>query len=1177
MIKWGVEEYFRTTLEKSFVNNVYAISEKEFIASSRLKTYLFNHNSIIGSVSKRITSAVYSNEFHCVICATHGVGNIIALDINSFHEPFLCDISTNQPIISQLYISQKNRFLFTVGINIKIWKITLEITAIDRKVKLQFINEIPISKISLKLDKVFFDEKQTRIFIPEINGYSLYTFSGNHITTCNTLSLNKMITGSVLFSSRKNYNSDMNQGNTINVFKKFIGCDTKGNVNLWHKSGTLIKTLSLTKGIISYIDFINSENILTIDHNGEIRITNIKTEKGALVLKFNEPIETSQLFQKGFPILSIVLGNFVSFYKINTLWSVWINNIYSTKMITRYFSPLNPIRIGVLSTHGRFILCSQIDGDMVLSIQEEKEEPIIQVCYDRFYQESVIFTLHSDNSVSQYIKDNYGVRKSNTLSFKSAILILVKAFEDCRWTLCSCNFFGDIILYDTITMAQLSRIHIDNYPITNIFWDKKNDHLITISSFNIMIFHLKHQRVICYHQVDHPSLSDYDNGTLAIFDDTGFISIFCISESSICIINQMKTPSPVQSISLSYGYHVLVLKNNNIVIGDKNNMSLLLISFPFDIQYCSFLNSDLDMIIASGQEIMKISNFELRGKLFSKSTKPDLISSISSVSKINFEESPVEHDIPRNNKNNRQGSLTNSEETSRRIQRELAILEEYEASLTNIRIEYMNRRKRNSFKQIEPTKPAQNTIQSTVAPVEELIQGLFKKKTVFASYISPKVLIKNDINSSIIEDNKMPIICTKTKETNKKNGIKKYHSMGSQVFKSNFFTEPLPVRKDEESILKSVSESHEKPKIIIPIQNKQKRIKATNSVYSIFPKNPSPGLINNTPNKLKHFGSFKKLSVINFPSIIEPLSNENPNSLELKEKPKNDLAIHINRTEKSIPKNHFHDSDDKLISNSSILVDENNSIHTGTGDNSSPPIPDMNGIKDIAIHLPNENITKSPRRKKKSRETGFSINESCTNTPKAPIASHSGPKRLRNHISSKKIDQKETFSFMESLILPQTHEINLKNEETPKFRNILMNDSINENNIASDNIMTYINIPKSNNIIQMNEMHIKLFENQTDTGNEFHFENNILKENNNHFDDPFPTKRRYLITKSKLRLASPSENRSNQTNSSSTKCLNCFNEGNDHHPLYKKIQIMKEITNTRSIWTSPNTKRKEKV
>ena len=609
MLKWGLNLEYSEEIGNSNLVCSCAFSKTNYLISSNKTSFLINNQQIQYSIPTAFSALYYASKEEIVIGSSVGIPSLHIFTPTVPPQFILRDFLLHQSTIHQVYCSFSSKIIITVGNDIKVWNVDISKTA-RRQYKLTLRSTLKGSQFCNGLNKVYINEQKQRIFVPNFHGFILYNFDGRVLTDKSNLSLSNFTALSLLPFSKNIPGLDISEDTIINIFQRMATVDSKGNIRTWHKSGgTLYNIPSFSpSSSIFFIEYINSEFVITINYDGEIFLVDVKSFKVKIVYKIDTRPDNANMFKfnDNDSILMITTGRKLYAFTVHTYWKLYYHPVLYTTDISRICSTGNSSRLTFLTKDGSLFIFSPSLKQLIGSASTRKCPRPISFSYDREYHDNQILFSMDDSHVHlyDYFKTDWSLKQ--ILPIKASIIIHVIGTESMKWCLCAFGFFGDVIFYKFGSWELITRISVGYSKCDFGFWSKKHSCVIVICDNKINVISLKNFTVTVSQSFPIPMQAAFEDETLLVSYKNGIIKQYNITLNCISSSIQSNLGKEINYIHLKYGCHAIVLENNCVVIGDGKNISKYSIELPYQIYSVAFLDSNLDLLLALDHEIMVI-------------------------------------------------------------------------------------------------------------------------------------------------------------------------------------------------------------------------------------------------------------------------------------------------------------------------------------------------------------------------------------------------------------------------------------------------------------------------------------------------------------------------------------------------------------------------------------------
>lgn len=607
MNRWGVEREFTKELGKTFLFCSLALNDTDFIACSSHQTFLFSRYRIKFSIPVAYSAITYSPDLDIVFGVTIGIPCIHMFRPSIPTKPILKDFALGQTLIHQVLYIHSSQLLMTVGSEIKVWKVEKSKFNVGPLFSITNLSTIPSTTFCKGMNGVFVDENRNRILVPSHEGYLLYSFEGALISQVPNLSSFPFTSVAVTMASKRSMVKERNLSKPLLFpFKRFFATDVSGHVRIWHSSGQLLKNYPVSSGTIIFSSYINSEFIIIIDLNGNIRILDAKTGKDSNSTLKQKP-DRIYYFATPKPTLLVLHSNKFSVYRINLLWKLKFRPIQRPMFIDRFTSAYYSSRIGILSDEGTFTLISANKGLLVGSAASATCDKPIDYQYNRYYDESIIYLQLENNVIQKYKFEKTDFVFKKDLPFKARKILLVNTSS---WIMCVLGMYCDLTIVDINDYTPQHVINLGKYQAVYGFWYQEQNCLVIITTNTLKIFDFSTMTFTYESDFLCPKIASFDNSVLMVSYEKGPIVRYTVDLDKITQTTIAKYTRDVISIGIRYHCHAIVFEDQTIGVGDDTKLISTTLELPFEVYAANFLNANLDLLVGDDHNLMIISKEE---------------------------------------------------------------------------------------------------------------------------------------------------------------------------------------------------------------------------------------------------------------------------------------------------------------------------------------------------------------------------------------------------------------------------------------------------------------------------------------------------------------------------------------------------------------------------------------
>lgn len=577
--KVGLQEVFRRPYRIDKPAIVAELPNNEFLICNQSFTVYMNQKGFMKNTSLNLYTCKYIPELDLIIGITNGVPQI--LFINNATE---CKV-LNEPVRTEAsYVNQieyRDRTLIVCGSGFDIFSIDIKRVFFDPShpnVTVKKIFSTHENIYGSLFEKIYIDFDRKRLLVPIGYGYTLFSFTGEIIKKSDSLSPVKIRTTAYFPFTGEIIASEI--ASAKNIFKKFVVTDHVGTIRVWDYLEKKILEYQMTNQVIMFSEFVDKKNLIIVTESFEVFMFNLKMQILTKLLDAQGQILGISIFRNPLRLCLLYLNRIEMYFIYNPL-DYYCASIEAQKSIISAENDLFCSK----SINGVFTFYPKND-EVPQNIISRNNAKVRDIVYDT---DSRIFFIFENNQVEIYDKTKSLTEPSGTLGFE-ALYINISTNKSKIYIL---SPYNEIILldYSNLSIIKKLRINKDNYISLNS------------SSTEILVF--TKSSIISVNNATLTIKKNPINEIVYITSDKQYVAIFyknnnfhIIDFEKWQIVSTFRCTKHVKSISMQNGFFVLILEDNQIIVGRPAKIAQTF-SFQFEIYSAAVIGDD-KLLVLSG-------------------------------------------------------------------------------------------------------------------------------------------------------------------------------------------------------------------------------------------------------------------------------------------------------------------------------------------------------------------------------------------------------------------------------------------------------------------------------------------------------------------------------------------------------------------------------------------------
>jgi hypothetical protein len=601
MIQWGAQLECCHELGSMFLVCACRISETEYIASSSRETFVFDRSRV-----RSRHSYVFNALAHCPTCdlvfgVSSGITYLHTFQPESPNQIISC-IALGQHFVNQIEVCPLTQSLITAGNTIRVW--TYQYTRPQMGFRMRLRSEFPTTSFCSGFQSIFVDRPRERVLIPSQSGYRVLSFDGKLLSETPNISAFSLTSIAIQVSPRKYPGIERNHSIPLNLFKLFAGTDPSGTIRLWYPSGMRMASFPTAQASLIYIGFVDNVFIVAVDINGAVFLLDYRTGKigSSLNLRCNPH---RVCFTGG--RLIVLSGYTVFVMKLQTLWKLFYRPLYGVVKMTRFTSDQFSARVGVTSKDGSFLLISVNRKYVIGEAASRTRVLALSSAYERDCSDSALILFMADSSVWLYCHEEHSFVQRQELPMRGGGGVICRGSQKLVWLVVCAGAFSDLCVYGYGTWELIKRFQFGKLPFRYLFWWQTAEFIIAISGEYFVVMDVVNLCVVSQASFVLPDMVAFDEGSLLLVNNQTQLCSFQLTRNGDLISIQKSTFShPITVVTASFGVNVVVFEDQTIMIGPIDQFPVVTLSVPFPVHAVTFLNADLDLLLAFDGDIVAI-------------------------------------------------------------------------------------------------------------------------------------------------------------------------------------------------------------------------------------------------------------------------------------------------------------------------------------------------------------------------------------------------------------------------------------------------------------------------------------------------------------------------------------------------------------------------------------------
>ncbi|EAX95918.1 hypothetical protein TVAG_360780 [Trichomonas vaginalis G3] len=676
-VRFGIFDDFEPQIGRIKTHVVHYLSNGQYLATTSKYIYRFNKKEIIKVYPFKCTTSVIIPEIDVVIGFLQNSSSLFGFEIFA-PDPkrfVLKQTDPKQTIVFHLVYSPKSHLLFSIGFGIKVYiinstKWSNNSTSIPPEMTLTFVSQFANGLNASIKNKPAFDYENEWVIIPTERGLCAYDMYGHQVCQVtksrpylfqNIIKDKSMIERLTCFTMIKtvSHKKSDQQEDCIIYKTKIATSDPQNGLCIWDGNSTVIKRLRTLNTSVVSVSFLDKQNLIYLDSYGAISLCNIVTGRSfnvyitqkmpnnMFVLKTEENFKLAISYELELQILDVLLP-----------WNSFALNIPTANTISRSFKLDFPPRILISSGNSFIKLYSANNGKQLSAACPSSLSLPVYSLYDRglivdyhYNHDFNNYTLKFiDISNQDYIDQIFVILEDGSLViFKTDDQIGEQMFEKRMgvksisyvyykngWDFVLISKQDEIIIMDYMTFEQKVRFYPVKGRIISVHYHIHSNKVIVLYEKDIISFDVERWSIECRKSVKCTNVN-------ALFDDTVYIgykngqilwikiendgNLVLPSDDDITIPHS----SEVTDFAFSFNVWMSSSLDHNINIWDYNNNVISTINLPTPIYSCEFISSNLDILVGTDLEIMKIPGY----KVFDSKYYENIYSEIDNSNELN--------------------------------------------------------------------------------------------------------------------------------------------------------------------------------------------------------------------------------------------------------------------------------------------------------------------------------------------------------------------------------------------------------------------------------------------------------------------------------------------------------------------------------------------------------------
>lgn len=550
-------------------------------------------------------------ELNYIVGVGGGIPNVIILA----NEPGFPLISENYRLSTACYdrilYCKKDRTLFIVGSGVEI---------LSMKEKRKMFEANPIVKVSCKASlpqslfgtsscQIEIDEMRDRFFISSKCGFSIYSLSGKLIREVTDMPV--LPFQSVCVRNSK----DLNKQPIVYPFKMMLTTDANGLLRLWNDSVRVIDSFDDKGTVYVFSQFLNSEFVLMVTNTNKVILFDVITKRKVVMCSLSDdPVTMDLIREYGHTKFIVLTRQTLTEYEVVVPWKLFIKGAELFTDIRRWPSHHYSARIALLSNSGLVYFVSPEIREILLSVGSQLQRTV-NYYYDRGCVRIKDKILTYGNTGERIVCE----REDGSFCVSQA------SGEKFVESLCS---QGDLSHLTFVLLKNMHRFFVavlNRIEIVSLNFDtlklEKRETLAEESPICVR-YHFDSERIYVFYEHKYVVLNakDFTTHTVVQFTerlidaDIGDDILVLGLESGHVKTHRLSNSENETVLDVSGDIRQVIVEYNSVIILTKQNKVFLMdlegkvieIQAPFPVYAAGFLNSNLDLLVSLGYEVMVI-------------------------------------------------------------------------------------------------------------------------------------------------------------------------------------------------------------------------------------------------------------------------------------------------------------------------------------------------------------------------------------------------------------------------------------------------------------------------------------------------------------------------------------------------------------------------------------------
>ena len=550
-------------------------------------------------------------ELNYIVGVGGGIPNVIILA----NEPGFPLISENYRLSTACYdrilYCKKDRTLFIVGSGVEIlsMKEKRKMFEANPTVKVSCKASLPQSLFGTSSCQVEIDEMRDRFFISSKCGFSIYSLSGKLIREVTDMPV--LPFQSVCVRNSK----DLNKQPIVYPFKMMLTTDANGLLRLWNDSVRVIDSFDDKGTVYIFSQFLNSEFVLMVTNTNKVILFDVITKRKVVMCSLSDDPVTMDLVREcGHTKFIVLTRQTLTEYEVVVPWKLFIKGAELFTDIRRWPSHQYSARIALLSNSGLVYFVSPEIREILLSVGSQLQRTV-----NYFYDRGCV------RIKDQMLK--YGASGERIVCEREdgSLLVWQASGEKFVESFCSQSDVSNLTFVLLKNMHRFFVAVLNRIEIVLLNFDtlklEKRETLAEEGPISVR-YHFDSERIYVFYEYKYVVLhaKDFTTDTIVQFTERLIDAdigddIFVLGfESGHVKTHRLSNPENETVLDVSDDIRQVVVEYNSVIILTKQNKVFLMdmegkvieVQAPFPVYAAGFLNSNLDLLVSLGYEIMVI-------------------------------------------------------------------------------------------------------------------------------------------------------------------------------------------------------------------------------------------------------------------------------------------------------------------------------------------------------------------------------------------------------------------------------------------------------------------------------------------------------------------------------------------------------------------------------------------